>query len=171
MITLKEYMELAQYKITEGYQYQWQCFGPNAYGIDSWQRGDTGYSFGVIFDTVDQTVYSIEIHDYKNNRAYRMINPDYIAAFDEESARRGVDKKVATDEYNYIDLDVDDDFIQKALAIVADEEYDTRVQVELDLDKEDMYKLMQLAHERDVTLNKMVEIILQEVIDKQNTEI
>lgn len=161
-------MEIAEYKITDGSEYQWQCFGNNAYMIDSWQRGHDGYSFGVIFDRVDQTVYSTEIHDYKNNRAYRMINPDYVDAYKKECKEKNVDFKNAVDEYNYTDIEVDDDFIQKARAIIADEEYDTRVQVELNLDKDEMHKLMEMAHERDITLNKMVELILQELIDKQN---
>ena len=36
----------------------------------------------------------------------------------------------------------------------------------LTLSDDEMFKLMTMAHERDVTLNKMVEIILQEMIDR-----
>jgi predicted DNA-binding ribbon-helix-helix protein len=33
------------------------------------------------------------------------------------------------------------------------------------LDRDEMFQLMQMAHERDITLNKLVEEILQKVID------
>ena len=43
---------------------------------------------------------------------------------------------------------------------------DNRVEVELDLTEHEIYQLAMEAHKRDITLNKMVEGILQEVIDK-----
>ena len=61
-------------------------------------------------------------------------------------------------------MEVEDDWIQKALAVVAGEEYDIRVQVPLDLDKETIYEFMMLAHERDMTLNELVEEALRQAI-------
>jgi len=43
---------------------------------------------------------------------------------------------------------------------------DNRVDVEVDLDNFTILQLALEAHKRDITLNKMVEIILQEVIDR-----
>lgn len=45
---------------------------------------------------------------------------------------------------------------------------DNRVEVELDLEEDVILRLALEAHKRDITLNKMVEILLQEVIDKYN---
>ena len=45
-------------------------------------------------------------------------------------------------------------------------ENDNRVEVELDLDEHEIYQLAMEAHKRDITLNKMIEGILQEVIDR-----
>lgn len=42
---------------------------------------------------------------------------------------------------------------------------DNRVEVELDLEEDVILQLALEAHKRDITLNKMVEILLQEVID------
>jgi hypothetical protein len=162
---MKEFMELVSYRITEGSDYCWQCYGPNAYSLDSWNGEQDGHSFTIIFDTKDQTVYEVQAHDYVHQRAYRMINEDFRKKNKKEAKRRDVDKDQAWDDVNYVDLDVDDDFIQKCLAIRAGEEYDTRVQVPLDLDKETMYELMQQAHEQDITLNQLVERILTDVIN------
>jgi len=166
MITLKEWMEITEYKITEGSAYCWECYGPNAYILDSWNGDHNGHSFSIIFDTKDQTVYEVQAHDYVYNRAYRMINPDFKKKLKKESKRRDVSKKEAWDDVNYIDLDVDDDFIQKCLAIREGEDYDTRVQMEVDFSDEDLLKYMKMAHDRDMTFNEFVEEALRHAINE-----
>jgi len=61
---------------------------------------------------------------------------------------------------------VADDFIEKATAIIAGEDYDTRVQIQLDIPHDLLYKLMLQAHESDITLNEFILKILQDVIDR-----
>ena len=155
MITLKEWMELVDYRITEGSDYN--LYSHNAYALSSWNREQDGYSMEVVFDTKTQVVYCVEACDYTNNRAYRLINSDY----------KDVDESTkAWDDTEWIELEVDDDFIQKCLAIKAGEDYDTRISVPLDLDDDMMFDLMKLAHERDITLNELVTIALEESIDQ-----
>lgn len=43
---------------------------------------------------------------------------------------------------------------------------DNRVEVEINLEESEILQLAMEAHKRDITLNKMVEIILLEVIEK-----
>lgn len=164
MITLKEFMEIVDYRITEGGDYGWQCYGHDAYMLDSWNGEQDGHSFTIIFDTKTQEVYEVQAHDYVNQRAYRLINPEYAKKNKKEARKRGINKDEAWDDVNYIDLEVDDDFIQKCLAIAAGEVYDTRISVPLELDKDQMYQLMVMAHEQDKTLNEMVEDILRRMI-------
>jgi hypothetical protein len=167
MINIKEWMELIDHRITEGSTYGWSCYGPNAYTLDSWNGDHDGYSFTIIFDSKDQTVYEVQVHDFMHQRAYRMIHPDFQKKMKKEAKRRDVNKDTAWDDVNYIDLEVDDDFIQKCLAIKAGEDYDTRIQVPLDLSDEMLYNMMKLAHEQDVTLNQFVEQILRIAIEKE----
>ena len=164
MITMKEWMELVGYRITEGSDYMWSCYGSNAHALDSWNGEQDGHSFTVIFDTKDQTVYEVQAHDYVHNRAYRMINPDFQKKYKKEAKHRDIDKNNAWDDVNYIDLEVDDDFIQKCLAIQAGEDYDTKVSVPLELEDDKMFELMRMAHEQDITLNQLVENILRNMI-------
>ena len=168
MITLKEYFELIEYKINEGGDYGWTCYGMNVYTISAWNgiHGTGGFSFNCIFDTKDQTVYEVEACDYTNNRAYRMINPDFKSAHDDEAKSRDAYANQAWDDVDFVDLESTDDFIQKALAIRAGEDYDTRVSIPLDLDDDLLLELMKLAHKHDITLNQMVNQVLQEAIDK-----
>ena len=161
MITLKEWMEIVNYRITEGSAYGWQCYGADAYMLDSWNGEHDGHSFTIIFDTKTQVVYEAQAHDYVHNRAYRMINEDFRKKNKKEARRRAVNKDEAWDDVRYVDLDVDDDFIQKCLAIRAGEDYDTRVSVPVDFTDQELLEYMKLAHERDITFNQLVEQALR----------
>jgi hypothetical protein len=165
---MKEWMELVNYRITEGCDYGWQCYGPDVYQLDSWNGEQDGHSFTIIFDTRDQTVYEVQAHDYVHNRAYRMINEDYAKKMKKEAKKRDVDRNQAWDDVNYTDLEVDDDFIQKCLAIREGEDYDTRVSVPLELGDDEMFQLMKMAHEQDITLNQLVEQLLRRVIEEED---
>ena len=166
MITLKEWMELVDYRITEGGDYGWRCYGHNAHMLDSWNGDQDGHSFSVIFDTKTQVVYEAQAHDYVNNRAYRLVNPEFKAAHDQEADQRDVTLSEAWDDVHYTDLDVVDDFVQKGLAIRDGEDYDTRVQVQVEFSDDELLTYMKIAHDRDITFNELVEIALQDAIDQ-----
>ncbi len=170
MITLKQFMETVDYRITEGSDYQWQCFGPNAYCLDSWNGDQDGHTISIIFDTRDQTVYQVMAYDYNLGRAYRMTNPDFKESFDQECQDRDILDMAWEDDagepIKYVDLEVEEDFLQKAQAIVVGDDYDTRVQIAVDLPDDVLFQMMKLAHDRDITFNQLVEIALQEAIDQ-----
>ena len=171
MLNMKEWMELVDYKITEGGNYGWQCFGPNSYRLSHWNgvHGKGGWSANIVFSTVSQKVYCVEVCDYTNDRAYRMINPDYVKKYDKESKLRGELGNQAWDSVEFVDLEVDDDFIQKCLAIKAGEQYDTRVCVPVDFSDEDLLQYMKLAHDRDITFNELVTQALIKAIEQHKT--
>jgi hypothetical protein len=164
MITLKEWMEVVNYRITEGSDYGWSCYGNDAYCLDSWDGNQEGHSLSITFDQRTQVVYEVQIHDFLHNRAYRMINPDYLEAHQAEAKSRDAWMKEAWEGVDYIDLDVDDDWIQKALAVVAGEDYDTRVSVPVEFSDEELLTYMKLAHERDITFNQLITEALTEAI-------
>ena len=167
MITLKEWMEIVDYRITEGSGYCWQCYGNDVHMLDSWNGEQDGHSFTVIFDTKTQVVYEVQAHDYVHQRAYRMINPDFQKKNKKEAKRRDIDKNNAWDDVDYVDLEVDDDFIQKCLSIKAGEDYDTRVSIPLEFSDEELLTYMKLAHDLDITLNQLVEQALREALDRE----
>ena len=166
MITLKEWMEIVDYRITEGSDYCWHCYGNDVHMLDSWNGEQDGFSFTVIFDTKTQVVYEVQAHDYVHDRAYRMINPDFQKKNKKEAKHRNIDKNNAWDDVDYVDIEVDDDFFQKCLAIKAGEDYDTRVSVPMDFSDEELLQYMKLAHEQDITFNQLVERALREAIDR-----
>lgn len=157
MLTLKEWMELAQYRITEGSDYYNSRYGDSIYSLDSWNGEQDGYSFTIIFDTRTQKVFEVQAHDYQHNRAYRMFAEGFAAPVGEDEN--------AWDDLKYVTLEEDDDFIQKSLAIREGKDYDTRVSVPVDFTDEELLKYMKMAHERDMTFNQFVEEALREAIE------
>ena len=168
MITLKEFMEVVDYRITEGSDFTWHCFGDETkpYTLSAWNGEHDGWSFNITFDTGNQTVYIVEVCDYKHQRAYRIINPLYVDKYREYG-------KVHYEEYidnawdgvDYVDLESDDDWIQKSLAIKAGEDYDTRVSIPLDIPEDELMILFRAAHERDMTFNQFVEEALKAALE------
>ncbi len=164
---LKTWMELVNYRISEGGEYGWNCYGEEAYCLDSF---DENYSVSVIFDKKTQIVYEANVCDYVNNRAYRYISSqEYKNACEKEAKERGVEN-IAWDGVKWVELEVEEDFLEKAKAIQDGQEYDTRIIVPLNLEEEELMLLFKLAHEEDMTFNQFVEKILREAIDRLEME-
>lgn len=162
-------MEVVEYRITETSPYLWECYGPNALTMDSWNGGydEDGYSVSVVFDTKDQTVYEMTAYDYIRDRAYRLINPTYAKAHADECESRGIDD-MAWDDVPYVELDVKEDILEKAAAMVAGEDYDTRVMIALEFSDEDLLKYMKMAHEQGITFNEFVEQALSSMLESKS---
>ena len=163
-ITIRDFMEVIEYRITEGSEYGWDCFGNKAFYLDHWAGEQQDPSLSIVFDTATQAVYQMEAHDYVHARAYRWTNPDWRGAFDREGRARAVDNKVAWDDVLYIDLDVADDMLEKATAIATGKEYDTRVKIAVEFSNEELLEYMMMAHEMDVTFNEFITQALESAI-------
>jgi len=172
MITMKEWMELVDYKITEGSDYGWNCYGPNAYSLSSWNgvHGKGGYSFNIVFSTKTQKVYEIAVCDYTNDRAYRMVAENKQENHRREAERFGINFNEAWDNVEYVDLEVDDDFIQKCLAIKAGEDYSTDVSIPLDLPDDLLMFAFKAAHAENMTFNDWMHKMLKVYIDEVNRD-
>lgn len=165
MITMRDFMETINYRITEGSEYGWNCYGYNAYSLDSWSGdNDQGYSASIVFDTKTQVVYEMDICDYKNRRAYRWIHPDYRNSYKNAAVNWGADKDQAWDDVKYIDLETVEDMLDKAQSIVDGLDYDTRIQVPIELPDDELMTLFKMAHERDMTFNDFIVEVIKEQI-------
>jgi hypothetical protein len=162
MITLKQWFELVDYRITETNEYLKNCYGRDAQTFDSWNgiHGDGGYSLSITFDRKTQIVYEVEAYDYRNNRSYKVVNPAYLEA--EKTEHNSIS---FIDDINYTYLDVDADFLEKANAIVNGEIYDTRVQLEVEFREDELFRYMKMAHELDISFNQLVENAIKYIIE------
>ena len=167
-MNIEDFMKAVQYRITGGEPYCWTSFGPDARYLNA---DDDDYGSGTVYDSRTQVIYAAEVHDHVLENSYRWINPAYAEAHDREAKERGVDISQAWDHVRFTNLDSEQDFLTKCRAIVAGESYDTRVSVPIELEDDELFQLMKLAHERDVTLNQLVERILTEVIQKHSVAV
>jgi hypothetical protein len=165
---MKEFLEAINYQITGGSDYSWDCFGKNARYLDSNDsEGANGtYSITAVFDSKTQHVYCVEAWDYITDREYRWIDPEFKKAHDKNAKRMSVIADESMDGRKYIDLDVTTDILEKITAMVAGEEYDSRVQVPVNFSDEDLLTYMKLAHEMDITFNELVERAIKEAIEE-----
>ena len=165
---LKDVNEKFEHRITGGSEYTWQCYGTNARYIDYESEHATG---SCIFDTTTQEIYEASV-DIKgsDHRPYRWLNPVTKDIMHEEAAYREVDANKAWDDVNWIDLETEEDFLEKANAIFKGQDFDTRVSVPLDLNDEELFAMMKLAHQRDITLNQLMVEVLQAAIDGNKQE-
>jgi len=172
MITMKQWMDLVGYKITEGGDYGWQCYGNNSYALSSWNgvQGHGGHNADIVFSTKTQRVYEVTVCDYANNRAYRLINPSHVKRHNKEAATRGVLANCAWDDVNYVDLEVVEDFVQKARAILAGQDYSTDISVPLDMPDDEMLAAMKAAHEAGMSFNDYVVNALKRLVDEFDSD-
>ena len=76
----------------------------------------------------------------------------------------------AWDEVEYVDLETDDDWYEKAEAIFNKEDYDTRVQMPVDFADHELLQYMKMAHEMDITFNEFVERALVKALEAHKLE-
>jgi hypothetical protein len=163
---LSQINELTNHRITEGSEYCWSCY-PNARYL-SYESEFAHVS--VLYSTETQEIYeadvSIKTHAWpEDQKPYRWLNPEHKDSMIAEAKSRKVKWRKAWDEVKWVDLETEEDFIEKAKAIFNGEEHDKRIQVPIELEDDIMLQLCMEAHKRDITLNKFVEEILQNLID------
>lgn len=169
-MNLGQVNEAMAHKITSGSEHGWTCWD-NARYLD--YESDFAH-VSVVYNTKTQSVYQAEVSVKSemwssDMRPYRWLNPLTKAAYIAEADVRGVNADQAWDEVNWLDLETEEDFLEKATAIFnGDDTFDTRIQIPLDLDDDVLLKLALEAHKRDITLNQMVEITLRKVIELHN---
>ena len=164
---LSQINEITDHRITGGSEFGWNCY-PDARYLD--YESDFAH-LSVVYNIHDQQIYQAEVSVNadaweEEPSPYRWLNPDYKDDMIAESKKRKVKWKQAWDDVKWVELETKEDFLEKAKAIFNGEKFDTRIQIPINLDDPTMLKLFIEAHKRDITLNKMVEIILQEVIDR-----
>lgn len=161
-MTLKDWLEIVDYRIKEGYDFLWDCYGPDSQGLDSYEGSSSDPYSGIVFDRSTNEVYEMIVCDYENNREYKIYgSEEYRKAYENEAAER----HLSNSEEKQVILEDWDDFREKARAIMRGESYDTRVVIPVDLDRDSLYEVMLNAHKADLTLNEYINQLLESAID------
>jgi hypothetical protein len=169
MNILQQFLDAIQYRINDAWEHQWSSYeGAQVLGCDN-----EFATMSVAFKREDQTVIEITVAsglDANEQAAYRWINPDYRDAIMAEATKRGVNRSEAYEGLDYIDLEVVDDILEKGVAMLANEKFDPRVIIPLDLDDDQLLVLFKLAHERDITFNQLLCDIIQKAVDESESD-
>jgi len=166
MITLQQFLDKINYKITGGSTFLWSCYGEDVYSIDSWVEGH--YEASVTFNPTTQEAFEITVFDEVNERQYRWINPLVLDAYNAEFLERGLDKQDFG--FKYTNIEVDFDMLEKLEGIVNKTEYDTRVVIQVDMSDTDFLTFAKAAHAMDVSFNEFVEKAIKSVIETRDPE-
>ena len=164
MITLQQFMECIQYRVSNSDEYCWDCYGPDARSMDSEVMDQ--YTITCVFDTKENFVYEMQVWDYVNDLQYRWIFHDYYDDVVAESKKRNIIFEESADSKKFIELDLEQDILEKAAAIVRGEDYDKRVLVNITWEEDLLFLAMKQAHEQDITFNEYISNILRAEIDK-----
>ena len=164
MVTLEKWMNIVNFRISEGSEYTEAIFGGPLFCLDSWDRHPINSSTTIVINTRTQQICQVTVCDYQNNRAYRLLNEAFRAPSVE------IDR-TAWDDIEYVDLESDDDFIEKMTAILNNEPYDTRVSIPITLEDDELFNLMMIAHSMDLTFNQLVEHALAQAIESYTTTV
>ena len=95
-----------------------------------------------------------------------MVNPSKIEKHRKEAESRNVNFNEAWDDVDYIDLEVDDDFIQKCSAIKAGKDYSTDISVPIDLPDDLLLAAAINAHNQNITLNEYINNAIRDLLEE-----
>lgn len=166
MKLFERFLTLTKFRLSEVDRFGWSCFGDSAHVFTFWNGDHQGHSFSATVSLDTMSVHVLEVCDFHNNRAYRWFNPDTdaCAAYFKEAPAHGSNLREAWDDVDFVDLEVLENFIVKAEAIRDHKFHDLKVIVPLELSDKEIFELMKLAHDKDLTLNQFVEQVLWNMI-------
>lgn len=175
---LETLLKAFDYRITDGDEFLWKCY-PNARSIT---LSSEHAEISAVHSYIDQTVYEVKVDvapgvntdlaALEDVLVYRWMNPEWKEAHDAESVERGFDPKNAFDDVNWVDLEVEDDFLSKARNMFDGKfDFDKRVQVDIDLPDDLILFIAKQAHALDITFNQYITQLLQRELPKLAEEI
>jgi hypothetical protein len=168
---LSQINDITEHRIFGGSEYCWNCY-PDARMLE--YESDFAY-VSVIYSTVTQEIYEAEVSVKAQNwdkepKPYRWLNPEFKDGMIDESTQKNVDWSQAWDTISWVDLESEEDFLEKAKAIFNGEDFDERILVPVELDNDTIMALCMQAHKRDITLNELIQEILRNMLAKNERD-
>lgn len=113
------------------------------------------------FDVVTQEVFDITAEDFLGKRYYRWTAEDFKDTKQDKTTWTGAE---------FYELEVVEDILEKAEAMVEGWEYDARVIVPFDITDEQFAEFALAAHKLDITFNQFVERAVRAAIEKHKLQ-
>lgn len=165
MKRINAFLRAANWQVTEGTAFGWDCFGPNIrYLIASINETDVHAS--AIFSTESKELYVMELFVAEQNTNRRWINPKYQETYRSAFIARALDPDRADEVSQFIDTDFDD-MLRRTTEAFSGPRYSD---IDLHLEEEVAVAAMKVAHGKDITLNELVDEILRDAIQRARAE-
>jgi hypothetical protein len=170
---LETLLKTFDYRITDGCEFLWKCY-PDARCMT---LSSEYAEISAVYSYIDQTIYEVKVDvapgaETDPALVYRWMNPEWKEAHDAESVKRGFNPKTAFDDIEWIDLEVEDDFLSKARNMFDGKfDFDKRVQVEIDLPDDLILFIAKQSHALDITFNQYISQLLERELPKLAEEI
>ena len=161
---LKQVNEALDHLITESCAFQWKCYGMYARFMD--YESEFGNA-SVVVNTKTQEICEATVDEKDGEYPYRWIAPKYRKRHVSECRIRNIDPNVAWDDVAWIDLETEEDWLEKATAIIAGDSFDPDVKIPINLPDDQMLVLAMDAHNKNVTLNTHINDILRRYISEE----
>ena len=161
MITLSEWLRAVKYQIVDNAPWQLLPAGNGTSDFrlfNAFRDRSAEYVSNLIFNEETENATVIEFIDYNQSLAYRWINPVY----------RESNMELGVAGVEFIQLNDEEDIMEKITALFNGEEYDTRVTETLDLTEHEIYMLAMGAHKQDITLNEYIGKVLKAALEAAN---
>lgn len=169
---LPQLLEKAHYKVSEGSAFLWTCFGQNCRNIVCSDE-DLDVEMDVVYDCLTAEVYtaSISFSARENMRVYRWINPTYQEAYFNEYFERDLDPRQYVDDIQYMECEIEDDFVNKVTDAFETGTTDNTIVVSLELDSTSEMLTIEALGDTNGSLEQLVEVALQDAVNKASAKI
>jgi hypothetical protein len=89
-IGIKDFVTAVDFEIAGGCEYDWSCFGPDAYFMD-WERkvGSKFLSAHIVYDSKTQVVYELEVWDGRSSDVWRLFLVALFVAIHIDNKKEG----------------------------------------------------------------------------------
>lgn len=163
--------EKLNHRISGATDYCWNCYGANAQLMDY----ESEYAdISVVFDPKTQRVFEASVcskNDNDDTKLYRWIDPFYRGAFKAECEARNINADLAWDSTVWVDLEIEEDWLEKATAIFNDQPFNKDIMMEMDFDDDLLIVLALGAHKKNVTLNEHINSLLLDYIQRYDRSV
>lgn len=91
---VNQFLTAVQYRITEGSEFLWDCYGTEAWYLDCGM-------FSSIIDRHTGLIYELTVNDHEEGVNLRWIDPEFLEAYVNEAKSRGHEPWQAYDDVLY----------------------------------------------------------------------
>lgn len=157
---IQKIFETVGYRIEQSNPFLYQCFGMDNPRIYDYVNIDEETAGNFTAD-INGRVYEVIAEIPEIGVCYRWVDPEFRDSAFRESLNRGLDPSIAWDNIKFTEVFSEDSILVKVNAICNKIHFNNLGLQPTEISDAYFLKVAKMAAERDVTFNKMVEILIK----------